>query len=1037
MTELQRNTTDDPARALVPTPRETALGTIGRSAWPLDTLAEQRGPSLRQQIRTSFGHNLDLRAFTGPRLPLIVFAAIGFLGSWDTQAVNVLLPDVQASYHVNVRFMVNLVSVFVIVLLIVGPFVGYAVDRVKRLRLFLPGLALASIGRIGTGLAGGIGFLGAARTVGGLSKSLSEPPTYPLMADYYKPSERARTFSLAFAAVQMGTATGPLLSAWLAAVAGWRSVFTLLGVLTAVVTVLSLRLREPKRGALDRLEAGLDPDDPANYSPPPSWAESWRAASAINTMRRIWMSVMFLTFGGAELTTIILPLYYRDHFHVHTTERGYLLTLFAFAGLLGIVFSGPVADRLLADRPQRLMTLWAAVLFAQAGIFAVIAFTPNLWATVLLSLPVGFSAALLTPGLTILISLVIPARIRGLGVQSMSPFILLGVVLFLVVYNGLFANASLNMYFLVFAPAVALGGVVLLGVGPGLDRDIRSALASGAAEEEVRRAREAGRQKMIVCRDMDVSYDGVQVLFGVDFDVDEGEVVALVGTNGAGKSTLLCAIAGITPLATGAVFLDGHDVTHMPADEKAAKGVVMMPGGKAVFPTMSVADNLDAALWLRQDKGSDHSARIDEVYEMFPVLRERRDALAGNLSGGEQQMLGVAQAMLMEPRLLLIDELSLGLAPAIVEQLLDTVRLLAKRGVTIVLVEQSVNVALTVAERAVFMERGEIRFDGPTTELLGRPDLVRAVFMGTAASAGGRLTAGSTRRRGSDDSDRPVLSVTGVSATFGGVQALADVSLTARAGEIVGIIGPNGAGKTTLMDVISGLHRTGGGTVEHAGRDVTGLPPHVRARLGLSRSFQDVRLFPSLTVADTLAVAFERHFGMRSAALAAVWAPPVRRTERRIARRVERVISLLGLETYADKFVNELSTGTRRMVDIGCVLATEPVVLLLDEPASGLAQAETEQIAPLLTRLVSETGAAVVVIEHDMPLITTISDQLVAMHLGRVIAAGGVAEVVDHPDVVRSYLSASDDVIVRSGHTAAAALNALSLSSVSAQPAER
>jgi branched-chain amino acid transport system ATP-binding protein len=1033
MTELRILTDDGPARGLVPTEREGHELLVSDTSWATEALlADERGPSVREQLRTTFARDFNPRQFEGPRLPLLVVAALGFLGAWDSQAVSVLLPDVQASFHANTRFMVNLVSVFVVIVLIVGPFIGYLVDRVNRLHLFLPGLVLAAIGRLAAGIAGSIAVLGSARGVVGLSNALHGPPTYPLMADYYKPSERARTFSLAFAAVALGTVAGPSLSSGIAAIAGWRAVFAALGVLTAIVTAVAFRLKEPKRGLLDRIEAGMDPDDPANYPPPPSWAESWRAAAAINTMRRIWLSVMFLTFGGAELTNVILPLYYRDHFHVGTTERGYLLTLFALAGLLGIVFSGPVANRLLSDRPQRMMSLWAIVVFAQAGIFAAIAFAPSLWLTVALTLPVGFAGALLTPGLTILISLVIPARIRGLGVQSMSPFILLGVVLFLVVYNGVFADASLNMYFLIFAPFVLLGGVVLLGVGPGLDRDIRSALASGVAEEEVRRARESGREKMVVCRDLDVAYDGVQVLFGVDFDVDAGEVVALVGTNGAGKSTLLNAIAGITPLSTGAVFLDGFDVTHMPADEKAARGIVMMPGGKAVFPTMSAEDNLKASLWLRPGTVTEHAALLDQVYELFPVLRERRDALAGNLSGGEQQMLGIAQAVLMQPRLLLIDELSLGLAPAVVEQLLDTVRALAERGMTVVLVEQSINVALTIAERAVFMERGEIRFDGPTAELLSRPDLMRAVFMGTAASAGGRLThrSGSLAGPGSG-ADRPALLVSGVGARFGGVQALDSVDLAAHPGEIVGIIGPNGAGKTTLMDVISGLHPAAGGSVELVGRDVTALAPHVRARLGLSRSFQDVRLFPSLTVADTLAVAFERHFGLRSATMAALWTPPVRRTERRIARRVDRVVDLLGLADYAEKFVNELSTGTRRMVDIGCVLATEPAVLLLDEPASGLAQAETEQIAPLLTRLVSETGAAVVVIEHDMPLITSISDQLVAMHLGRVLVAGPVAEVVDHPDVIRSYLSASNDVIVRSGQTAAAALHALHV------PAER
>jgi branched-chain amino acid transport system ATP-binding protein len=227
------------------------------------------------------------------------------------------------------------------------------------------------------------------------------------------------------------------------------------------------------------------------------------------------------------------------------------------------------------------------------------------------------------------------------------------------------------------------------------------------------------------------------------------------------------------------------------------------------------------------------------------------------------------------------------------------------------------------------------------------------------------------------------------------------------------------------MDAICGLIPLTSGTVTIAGREVTDDGAAVRARLGLARSFQDVRLFPSLTVRETIAVAFERHLGMRSSALAAVWAPNVRAAERRIDRRVERIMSILGLDAFANKFVNELSTGSRRMVDIGCVLACEPKVLLLDEPASGLAQAETEELAPILRRLVAETGCTAVVIEHDMPLITAISDKLVAMDLGRVIASGTVAEVIDHPDVVRSYLSASDEVIVRSGATASSVVGLL------------
>ncbi|MHB8449702.1 MAG: MFS transporter [Mycobacteriales bacterium] len=1003
---------DLPARALVPTSRELAHGAQLVTDWsrPLAESEAEPAPPAAALMREGL-RSFDPRLIEGSKRPLAVFAAIGLIGAWDTSALSTLAPNIQDTYHLKTALIINLVLFLAVLVLFLGPFVGYYVDRVRRLRLVIAGLALAAVARIASALPL-VGLFWGARSGVGVSSALTTPPSYPLMADYYPTQVRARTFSLLFLSAAIGTVAGPPLSAGVASLAGWRSVFVVIGVLTALTTVAALRLREPIRGALDRLET-----NPAAASEvealAPSWAESWRAALQINTLRRLWFAVVFLVAGSAEVNAIILPLYYKQQFHLGTADRGYILAGTGIAGLLGLLVSGPVADRLLADRPARLLTLFAFVFFGQAGAYAIIYAAPSLWLTIALALPIAFVSALLTPGLVILISLVVPARFRGLGIQTLNWFFLVGLLLFAVLYDGFLHQAGLRALFLWFAPLVAVGGVGLLGASGGLAKDMRSALASGAADAESRRAHEAGRDKMLVCRDLDVSYDGVQVLFGVDFDVDAGEIVALVGTNGAGKSTLLCTIAGITGLSTGAVFLDGQDVTHVPADEKARRGVVMLPGGKAIFPTLSVAENLRTAQWLTPED----SAGVEAVYAMFPILRERRGELAGNLSGGEQQMLAVGQAVLMKPRLLLIDELSLGLAPAIVAQLLDTLRALAKTGTTMVLVEQSINVALTIAERAVFMEKGEVRFDGPTAELLNRPDLMRAVFMGNTASARGQLS-GTPAARPAAQHLGPVLSVAGVSARFGGIRALADVDLSADAGEIVGLIGPNGAGKTTLMDAVSGLVRLESGSVRITGHDVTRAPAHVRARLGLARSFQDVRLFPSMTVEETLAIAMERHFGMRSAALAAAWAPNVRRTERLIARRVERLIPLLGLEPYADKFVNELSTGTRRMVDIGCVMASEPKVLLLDEPASGLAQAETEELAPILLRMVRETGCAAVVVEHDMPLITAISDKLVAMNLGRVLVAGSVMEVIDHPEVVRSYLSAQDDVIVRSGETA-------------------
>jgi ABC-type branched-subunit amino acid transport system ATPase component len=237
-------------------------------------------------------------------------------------------------------------------------------------------------------------------------------------------------------------------------------------------------------------------------------------------------------------------------------------------------------------------------------------------------------------------------------------------------------------------------------------------------------------------------------------------------------------------------------------------------------------------------------------------------------------------------------------------------------------------------------------------------------------------------------------------------------------GEVLGIIGPNGAGKTTLFDCISGFATPDRGRIVLTGTDVTQLAPDARARRGLGRSFQNARLFPALTVREKIAAALERK-AVRNPLLAAVWAPPVRSAERKIARQADRLVDLLGLGMYADSTLAELSTGSRRAVDVACIIALEPAVLLLDEPSSGLAQAESEALGPLLSRIVRETGCGMVVIEHDIPLVTALSDRMLAMDSGAVIVAGSPEQVRTDPRLLASYLAASDDVVQRSGRMTA------------------
>jgi branched-chain amino acid transport system ATP-binding protein len=448
--------------------------------------------------------------------------------------------------------------------------------------------------------------------------------------------------------------------------------------------------------------------------------------------------------------------------------------------------------------------------------------------------------------------------------------------------------------------------------------------------------------------------------------------------------------------------------------------------------------------WLQRNNTEELGVRTAQVLDQFPALRTRLEEPAGNLSGGEQQMLALGMAFLGRPRLLLIDELSLGLAPTIVAQLLPMIATIRDHGTTVIIVEQSVNLALTIAETAYFMEKGEIRFHGPTAQLLARPDILRSVFLegvgaGTPASSRPEMrepgadqalrsearspaNASVQARPQAGDHDgaaaeaaAAAIQVVDVRVRFGGIEAVGGASLSAAPGEIVGIIGPNGAGKTTLLDVISGFIAADAGQVLLGGRDLTGLGPDQRARLGLGRSFQDALLFPALTVEETIAVALERWVAVKDAVNPALHLPAAFDSEQAVRKRVTELIDMLGLEATRTKFVHELSTGVRRVVDLACVVAHSPSVVLLDEPSSGIAQRESEALAPLLLRLRDELGAALLLVEHDMPLITAVADRLVALDRGLVIAAGPPGAVLRDPVVISCYLGDNTAAIGRSG----------------------
>ncbi|MEN3273090.1 MAG: branched-chain amino acid transport system ATP-binding protein [Actinomycetota bacterium] len=972
-----------------------------------------------KRIGESMRSYAELRHTPYGLTPIVVLGGAYLVQLVDSQAFTIAGPTLARDLQLNVF---QIISIFVLIgffTSVTSLVAAYWSDRTKRLPFVGIGSILGGVAGMFSGKANSFGSLATTRSFDDSASGFGFIPIYSLIADYYPVGDRGRVFALNGMMRGLAGVVGIVAVGLMVDNLGFRTTFMISGAAMIVMGVLVLvLLREPVRGYMERKQLGAD-DEVANFEGErQSFSETWRNTLAIRTVKRLMISDGISEMGSraVELFTIF---FFAEIYHLSAFDLSMAILPSNVTGIIGGWIGGGLVDRFMRTNPSRVLTVSAIYsCIAAVGVIGY-ALRPPIAVLIAAQATLTFGRSMIGPALKVVYANVLPPRTRTTSIQitelALIPALVLsittgGVILERYGYNGVFYFGAFFLF---------LSGLVQLTVAPFYDLDMRSALAATMAEEEWRQAKKRGNTKLLVCRDIEVEYSGVKVLFGVDFDVDDGEIVALLGTNGAGKSTLLRAISGITQASSGAVVFDGRDVTAMPPHEVTARGVVFNPGGRGVFPAMTVRENLMLGNWLTNDV-ADADARLEEMFELFPALRERQATSAGSLSGGEQQQLSLAQAFLCKPRLLLIDELSLGLSPTVVASLLEIVRRIRDTGVTVVVVEQSVNVALELADRAVFMEKGEVKFSGPTAELLERPDILRAVYV----KGSGALTEGAPavarRREGENrlaqlNEARPILEVEGLEKRYGGIVAVDGATFDLREGGVLGLIGPNGAGKTTIFDMISGYQMPDNGRVRFDGVDITSMAPEERAKRKLIRRFQDARLFPSLTVFETLLVSLEQQVEVRSSLLAAIAAPQARASERRLRMRAERLIELLELGDYRDKFVKELSTGLRRIVDLACVLGAEPTLLLLDEPSSGIAQAEAESLGPLLKRVRFETGCSILIIEHDMPLISAVSDELVALERGRVIVRGLPTDVLNDERVIESYLGDKDVTVKRSG----------------------
>ncbi len=959
---------------------------------------------------------LWLRGICGGQsaFPLVVLFGLNAVDELDRTAFGILLPNIRDEFGLDNTKVLGIVALSsVAALALQVPIAQYA-DRSKRVPLAVVGALIWGAFSGMTGLATGVVLLTVARSGSSLGKAVIDPTHNSLLADYYPIEARSKVFSTHRAANAVGAFVGPLSAGLLAYAFGWRVPFIVFVVPTVVFALLALKLHEPVRGKWEREAMGASDEVANTEETVPSFAESWRTVQKIHTLQRLWWSLPFLATALIGFV-VLASLMYEQRFGLDERGRGIAAAVSEPFQLVGLVIGTRyITKRFMADM-RGLIRFISRVAILTSVASVAFALSPNVVVAVAVNCVISATLAVVGPGILVALSLAIPARARATGFSVASLWVIPGLLI-LPLIGWISTQVGIRWGMLTLVPLFIIGSLILGTAQNTIDADIAQVWQASAARSEALYQRRRGEADLLLIRNLDAGYGGRQVLFGVNFDVKEGEIVALLGTNGAGKSTLLKSISGVVEADRGAVILDGRDVTHAPPNEIATLGISQMPGGQGVFGGLTVNENLQLAGWTRRHDPKGRAEAVEEVLTIFPLLRERLHRDAGDLSGGQQQMLALGMAFVAKPRVLLIDELSLGLAPVIVGQLLPIVQRVADQGTAVILVEQSVNVALTVAQRAYFMERGTIRFSGPTAELLDRKDLLRSVFLSGAAvsdTPDGTVTA---PRNHDDDTDAmPLLEVTEISVAFGGNRAVNGTTFTVRPHEIVGMIGPNGAGKTTIFDLISGFVPVDSGRIELQGRDITNLGAGDRAAAGLGRSFQDARLFPDMTVRETLAVSLERWVNSRSALSAALRLPAVYDDEERTALRVHELIELMNLGDYQNSFVRELSTGTRRVVDLACIAAHRPVMVLLDEPSSGIAQREVEALAPVLRRLRDEMGASLLVIEHDIPLISSISDRLVALDQGAVLTEGSPADVLSHPDVIESYLGNNAAARERSG----------------------
>lgn len=686
------------------------------------------------------GDDLPLRdaLSEGGAATILLLTLLIVLEEFDRLAIQVLGPDIQDALDISDTVLAGLASLGGVVLVLCTMPFAWLGDRLPRTKVLGGATLIWSAFVALTALVVNPFQMALARSGSGLGASANIPLSPSIVSDAYPIRARTRMLAIEGLGRPIGQVAGPLiaggLAMWIGGDDAWRGVLLIFAVPPLIVGLVLLGRRDPKRGRYEQemvLGEQLDVVDP-----PVRLTAAFQRLKKVRTFYFLVVGIGLLGFALVAVPTL-MGLLLEEHYAYGPYTRGWMIAISWAGALIAIPITASRGERMFRRDPTRSL--------AMAGIFVILygAFlTVGLRFESIAILIAFWTAANAFQGAAFTtirpaIAAVVPYRMRA------QAFALIGVYIFLMggFFGGLLAGAFSDAWgqrtalTIVVPPAALLGGVLILHGSRFMRSDMSLNVAELLEDQEERQRMAADPEHIPVLqvRNLDVSYGPVQVLFDVDVEVHRGETLALLGTNGAGKSTLLKAIAGIVMPDRGVIRMNGRTITLVEPELRVGMGMVQVPGGEALFTSMTVRENLEVWSRLIEDP-SKRQAALERVYDTFPVVRDRLDARAGALSGGQQQMLALSKAVMLDPEVLLIDELSLGLAPVVVQELLGVIERLKQQGLTMVIVEQSVNVALSIADRAVFMERGQVRFQGPASELLERDDLLRAVFLSGAGA---------------------------------------------------------------------------------------------------------------------------------------------------------------------------------------------------------------------------------------------------------------------------------------------------------------